>query len=157
MWAYAKVAIRVALPIRRRAAVRNAKGATRQYPATVAEPPVDLLGELAAGVFAVGDLEEHRLDLGAELRTDLLGVDVDPEAVGRPGGQAVAVVPRAVLALRPLGQEPGQADPDGELRLFPGIELPSLGLEAPDDLDLGPRRGPRWSWARSARSARLRE
>ena len=64
-----------------------------------------------------------RLDLGPELGADLLGVDVDPEAVGRPGGQAVAVVPWALLPLRTLGEEPGQADPDGELGLFAGVEL----------------------------------
>ena len=50
--------------------------------------------------------------------------------------------------MRPLGQEAGDPDPDGELGLLAGVERARLGLERPDDLGLAaasptrPGRGP---------------
>ena len=56
------------------------------------EPPIELVGERGALVMLVGEVEQERLDLGPELGPELLGVDERVEPLGRPGGQALAVV-----------------------------------------------------------------
>ena len=93
-----------------------------------------LVGDPGTRVMLVGDFEEHLLDLGPKLGADLLGIDGDAEPVGGPGGEAVAIIPGALLPLRSLGQELGQADPDGELGFLAGVKLAGLLLELLDHL-----------------------
>ena len=64
---------------------------------------LELLGQPGALVMLVGQVDQERLDLGAEQRAELVVVDDRVVPLGRPGGQALAVVAGG-LVVRSVGR-----------------------------------------------------